>query len=181
MEIYIRDINREFCDCVQELLDGEFATSTNVIVQHGSLFSSSVDAIVSPANSFGYMDGGVDKVISETLGWDLSKKLQEKIRVFTEFNEILVGDALVVQTGNEDYPNLISAPTMRLPAKINDIVDVYLASRAAVYTALVYGFSSIAMTGMGTGVGAVPYDRAAHTMLTGIAGAYLNWNRNRNE
>lgn len=37
------------------------------------------DCMVSPANSFGLMDGGIDFYISEFFGWDLLPKVQQAI------------------------------------------------------------------------------------------------------
>lgn len=45
-----------------------FAEEPNVNIVHGSLLKVDCDTIVSPANSFGFMDGGVDYYISERLG-----------------------------------------------------------------------------------------------------------------
>ena len=38
--------------------------SANVTIHHGSIFDVACDALVSPANSFGFMDGGLDLRIS---------------------------------------------------------------------------------------------------------------------
>ena len=35
-----------------------------------------VDCVVSPANSFGLMDGGYDEAISDWFGWDMMKKVE---------------------------------------------------------------------------------------------------------
>ena len=40
-----------------------------VTVHRGSLFDLSCDAVVSPANSFGFMDGGIDMLYSQFFGW----------------------------------------------------------------------------------------------------------------
>jgi hypothetical protein len=39
-----------------------------VKVHHGSIFDSQADAYVSPANSFGFMDGGIDMMYSQRFG-----------------------------------------------------------------------------------------------------------------
>jgi hypothetical protein len=44
----------------------------NVQIHQGSIFDVSADALVSPANSFGFMDGGIDAQYSQAFGWDLS-------------------------------------------------------------------------------------------------------------
>jgi hypothetical protein len=84
----------------------------NVTVHCGSILDLSVDAVVSPANSFGFMDGGVDHLYSQHFGWGLQKQLQEQIRAH-HHGELLVGAAEIVETQNLAIPFLIAAPTMR--------------------------------------------------------------------
>ncbi|MFK7905037.1 MAG: Appr-1-p processing protein, partial [Chitinophagales bacterium] len=66
-----------------------FEAEENVKILHGDLTETLVDAIVSPANSFGFMDGGVDYAISERLGWDFQLVLQQKIKELPE-GELMV-------------------------------------------------------------------------------------------
>lgn len=122
----------------------------------------SADMIVSPANSFGFMNGGIDYWYSEFFGWDLQDRVKAEI-VARFHGELLVGQALTVPTGNVKFPELISAPTMRLPMKIMDPVDVFLATRAALRLAQQacyqpFGYTkeiSVLFPGMGTGAGAL--------------------------
>lgn len=47
-----------------------------VEVRRGSIFDLSCDAVVSPANSFGFMDGGIDMIdmlYSQRFGWQFPK------------------------------------------------------------------------------------------------------------
>jgi O-acetyl-ADP-ribose deacetylase (regulator of RNase III) len=46
-----------------------FSAEEQVSIVEGDVTSLAVDAIVSPANSFGFMDGSLDHAISERLGW----------------------------------------------------------------------------------------------------------------
>ncbi|MGL4555809.1 MAG: hypothetical protein ACRC33_31965, partial [Gemmataceae bacterium] len=39
-----------------------------VELHHGSIFDVTCDAVVSPANSFGFMDGGIDRLYTERFG-----------------------------------------------------------------------------------------------------------------
>ena len=63
-----------------------FKKEENVEVSNGDLTQAICDAIVSPANSFGFMDGGIDYAISERFGWDLQLELQNKIKNIYEKN-----------------------------------------------------------------------------------------------
>ena len=112
------------------------------------------DAIVSPANAFGFMDGGIDLAYSRFFGWGLQKRLQETIRADYE-GELLVGQAIVVSTENEQFPYLVSAPAMRVPSSTGpDNPAVFLAVRAAIRSAMKYkDIDHIAIPGMGTGCG----------------------------
>jgi O-acetyl-ADP-ribose deacetylase (regulator of RNase III) len=135
-----------------------------VTVHHGSIFDVPCDAVISPANSFGLMDGGIDYHYSEYFGWDLEKRLQQIIH--TKYHgELLVGQAEIIETNHAKIPYLISAPTMRLPTVLHNSANPYLAARA-VFLLLQYGqfpdgtpiserVQTIAFPGLGTGVGRV--------------------------
>jgi hypothetical protein len=52
----LRDVSADMVQAWQKY----FLGVANVRTSLGEIFESSADAIVSPANSFGYMDGGID-------------------------------------------------------------------------------------------------------------------------
>src|SRR5580765_6781019 len=83
----------------------------DVSVHHGSILDLSVDALVSPANSFGFMDGGIDLLYSHRFGLEVQDRLQEQIRT-RHHGEFLVGAAELVETGDPGIPFVIAAPTM---------------------------------------------------------------------
>jgi O-acetyl-ADP-ribose deacetylase (regulator of RNase III) len=141
-----------------------FADCSDVIIHNGDLFSLPTDCIVSPANSFGFMDGGLDLVISMNLGWVVQQRLQKQIQ--EKYNgELLVGQAELVETGNDEIPFCISAPTMRVPLILENSPNVYLATRA-IFLLLKNEprINSISMSGLGTGVGKMPYNICAKQM-----------------
>jgi O-acetyl-ADP-ribose deacetylase (regulator of RNase III) len=135
-----------------------------VIMHHGSIFEVQCDALVSPANSFGFMDDGLDMAISRFFGWHVQERLQQKIQT-KHHSELLVGTAEIVETDHPKIPYLISAPTMRVPMILKDTVNVYLAIRGLLLLAKYGQFEdgsaigekvqTIALPGMGTGVGQV--------------------------
>ncbi|GAB2863626.1 macro domain-containing protein [Hymenobacter ruber] len=135
-----------------------------VTVRLGSIFDYPADALISPANSFGYMNGGLDFAISKNLGWHLEKDLQRIIRE-KHYGELLVGQAEVIPTGSTNFPYLIAAPTMRTPMTITRGPNVYLAMKAILqllrYGRLATGeliqekIQGVAVPGLGTGVGQV--------------------------
>ncbi len=132
-----------------------FADEENVTVIESDITIVACDAIVSPANSFGFMDGGLDYALSERFGWDLEKKLQKIIKNLPE-GELLVGQALLLETGDDKIPFLISAPTMRIPTNFNidTSVNAYLAMKAILIKAKSNErIFTIAIPGLCTGVG----------------------------
>ena len=108
-----------------------FGEQKDVVIMEGDITAVECDAMVSPANSFGFMDGGLDYALSERFGWDLEKQLQKIIKDLPE-GELLVGQALVLETGDKVVPFLISAPTMRVPTNFNidTSINAYLAMKA---------------------------------------------------
>lgn len=144
-----------------------FGHQENVILTEGDITQTDCDAIVSPANSFGFMDGGLDYALSERFGWDLEKKLQQQIRELPE-GELLVGQAILMETGDAKVPFLISAPTMRIPTNFNidTSVNAYLAMKAILIKAKAEErITAVAIPGLCTGVGRMQPIIAARQMF----------------
>ncbi|MBO9631685.1 MAG: macro domain-containing protein [Chitinophagaceae bacterium] len=163
MELILIDTNPKMVAAWQEF----FKAEEKVRIVEGDLTSLVCDAIVSPANSFGFMDGGVDYAISERLGWDLEKELQQKIRKLPE-GELLVGKALLLETKDKEIPFLISAPTIRIPTNFNidTSVNAYLAMKAALIVAQgEERINSVAIPGFCTGVSRMQPMIAARQMF----------------
>jgi len=143
----------------------QFDECPHVNVIHGSIFDTKADALVSPANSYGFMDGGLDYAISQHFGWDLQKRLQIKIQEEC-YGELLVGQTLTLHTNDSSIPYLISAPTMRVPLVLKDSVNVYLAAKA-IFIELktnTLGIESVSILGLGTGVGEITPETCASQM-----------------
>lgn len=140
-------------------------------------------AVVSPANSFGFMDGGLDYQLSERFGWDLEKRLQKMIKALPE-GELLIGQALVLETNDPVVPFLISAPTMRIPTNFNidTSVNAYLAMKAVLIKAMqTADITSVAIPGLCTGTGRMNADIAARQMLQAYKEIILNERMDFNE
>jgi O-acetyl-ADP-ribose deacetylase (regulator of RNase III) len=108
-----------------------FRGLANVSISVGDIFELKADAIVSPANSFGYMDGGIDLVYVQRFGWELRDRLQSHLKEQHD-GELPVGQATIVETLDTEIPYLISAPTMRVPTNVSTTLNAYLAFRAAI-------------------------------------------------
>lgn len=92
-------------------------------------------AYVSPANSFGYMTGGIDEVYTEMFH-DVQKRVMGAIKshnLRTGFNRYYhpVGSAVLVNVDRGKY--LISSPTMWLPEDVSKTKNAYWAFRAVLY------------------------------------------------
>ena len=122
------------------------------------------DCIVSPANSFGIMDGGFDLALVNYFGNELMKRVQDKIGA--EYaGEQPVGTCLIVETGNKKHPYLAHTPTMRIPRIIREYDTVYNAMRAMLLTVRKHSdIKTVLCTGLGTATGKVPATIAARQM-----------------
>jgi O-acetyl-ADP-ribose deacetylase (regulator of RNase III) len=146
-----------------------FAGIAEVQPATGDIFGVRVDAIVSPANCFGFMDGGIDRAYSERFGWQLQDRLREIIRRDWD-GELPIGLALLLETGDKDIPYLISAPTMRAPVNVAKTLNAYLAFRAVLRVVDRHNqrqgrpIQSVACPGLGTGTGEMPADVCARQM-----------------
>lgn len=163
MEIILCELSEKVVEAWQSFFSG----AKNVRILNTDITQLECDAIVSPANSFGFMDGGLDYALSERLGWDLEKKLQQQIKELPE-GELLVGRALVLPTGDAKLPYLISAPTMRIPTNFNidTSVNAYLAMKALLIQAVNdERINSVAVPGLCTGVGRMQPIIAARQMF----------------
>lgn len=153
-----------------------------VDVVEGSILDLSVDAVVSPANSFGFMDGGLDALYARRFGVEVVDRVRRCIAE-RHHGELVVGQADVVETGDGAIPWLVVAPTMRVPMVLRDSVNPYLAARAALLLATrgtlpdgrrcVDVLRSLAFPGLGTGVGQVGDSTAAHQMACAVEDVLL--------
>lgn len=144
-----------------------FEGAPDVMVSEGDIFELGTDALVSPANSFGFMDGGLDHQISERMGWHIQDAVQRAIQA-RPMRELLIGEAIIVPTGSAPTAWLIVAPTMRVPMRIRESVNAYLAMKAILLAAHahtdVIPIETITIPGLGTGVGKIDPNTAARQM-----------------
>ncbi|WP_315979928.1 macro domain-containing protein [Aliamphritea spongicola] len=126
--------------------------------------------MVSPANSFGIMDGGLDLAIRHELGNNIEARVQDCI-VREYYGELPVGNAAVVKTDHGVWPYLIVAPTMRVPENIRHTLNAYLAFRAVLIAVHRHNtlrpedaIRTLICPGLGTGVGRMPPAQCAMQM-----------------
>ncbi|MBS7610875.1 macro domain-containing protein [Candidatus Bathyarchaeota archaeon] len=129
-------------------------------VKRGSLLELEVDAIVNPANSMLTMGGGVAGAIKRAGGEEIEKEAVENA-------PLPIGKAIVTSAGRLKAKNVIHAPTMEKPGPTT-VENIYKATYAALELACNMNFRSIAIPGMGTGVGGLSPNKAAKAMFKAL-------------
>lgn len=137
-----------------------------IIAKTGDLTKIICDAIVNPANSYGYMGGGVAGAIKRNGGSEIENEAISKA-------PIDVGKAVATTSGGLPCKYVIHAPTMKEPAMRIGVENVKLATKAALNLAHELNLKNVAIPGMGTGVGQVPVEDAAKAIVS-IAKEYEN-------
>jgi O-acetyl-ADP-ribose deacetylase (regulator of RNase III) len=171
----LRDIDPDVVSAWQKYFKG----ISNVRISQGEIFESSADAIVSPANSFGYMDGGIDLVYLRRFGWELQTRLQTHLREDHD-GELPVGQAIIIETFDAAIPYLVSAPTMRIPMDVSNTVNAYLAFRAAIRAIKLHNrdmpqtIRTVLCPGLCTAIGRMPPDLSARQMAAAFETCVLN-------
>ncbi|MEM7657348.1 MAG: macro domain-containing protein [Bacteroidota bacterium] len=144
------------------------------------------DCMVSAANSFGLMDGGVDLAISNFFGWDLQQQVQQRI-IAEYWGEQPVGTSMIVETGHPNHPYIAHTPTMRVPMRISGTDQVYLAMKAMLEAVERHNQHSgkatiqkVLCPGLGTATGRMPFEEAARQMAVAYEyflrpPTYIDW------
>ena len=166
LNLILVDPKRPLCDAFEE----RFSSFLNVKVVVGKFEDlPAFDCMVSPANSFGLMDGGVDTAIIRFFGNQLQERVQN--RIIKDFlGEQPVGTSIIVETHHPKHPFLAHSPTMRAPMEISRTDNVYLAMWAMLLAIRQHNLNSekkiqtIACPGLGTATGKMPYKQAARQM-----------------
>jgi O-acetyl-ADP-ribose deacetylase (regulator of RNase III) len=168
-----REVMRlSLCDTNPEMTDAwleHFYAVDEVEILCGNMLEVVCDALVSPANSFGDMSGGVDKAIDDFYRGKAQETVTQAIQ--DQFlGELPVGMALVVPMPSASIRYIIAAPTMRVPTRVENTINAYLAMRAVLVAALIQNRTTahpirhVVFPGLCTGVGGMPYGRSAQQM-----------------
>ena len=168
---------------VAHYLKQEFSSTKNTFVycQTFKTFMDSnnnIDCVVSPANSYGLMDGTYDLALTSYFGGELQEVVQKKI--LKEFNgEQPLCSSLIVNIPNTKI-KLIHTPTMRIPSVISDPMIIYHCTRSSLLLAKKNKIKNILLPAFGTGCGLVESDIAAHLMKEGYNQVFspqkeINW------
>ena len=158
-----------------------FADTPGVEIRRGSILDVDVDAWVTPTNSRGRMDGGVDAVIKRHLGAGIQLRVQRAIR--DRFaGRLPVGSAVCVPSGATVPRFLISTPTMvQSSQNVSDTLNVAMACAAAFQAVhrqnrqVPGSIRSVALVGLGAQTGRVPARICANLMWTGYTLFHDHW------
>ena len=147
-----------------------FSNYPEVEVLLGDYFQQSADAIVSPANSFGIMDGGLDLAIRNELGFQIETDIQEVI-LNKYHGEMPIGTAEIINTNHDRWSFMIAAPTMRIPENVAYTLNAYIAFRAILIAINSLNKSepkklikTLVCSGLGTGIGSMEPVKCAAQM-----------------
>ncbi|GAA3379707.1 MULTISPECIES: macro domain-containing protein [Streptomyces] len=169
LRVVLTDVNAE----VVESWRAAFADTPGIEIRRGSILDEDVDAWVSPTNSRGRMDGGVDAAVKRFLGAGIQLRVQRAIRDGFA-GSLPVGSAVCVPSGAVTPRFLISTPTMETSSQnVSQTLNVALACAAAFQAVHRQNdekpgsIRSVALVGMGARTGRVPARVCANLMWTG--------------
>src|SRR3954464_5197468 len=150
-----------------------FEENPEVEIVQGSMLEQPVSAWVSPTNSRGSMDGGLDAVIKRHFGGGIETALQQQIVRRHGSLMLPVGHAVCTPTGQVQPRYLVSTPTMVASSEdISDTLNVALACAAAFQAVHMQNAAepgsirSVALPGLGANTGQVPVEICADLMWT---------------
>jgi O-acetyl-ADP-ribose deacetylase (regulator of RNase III) len=170
------DIKKDFIDKYRFVLENKIENSIFLHEDLKSLLQKNifVNAIVSPANSYGFMTGGIDTDINNILN-NVEPIVKQKIEQVGSLDNsgrsvLPVGKCIVIQRNNYF---LFVSPTMVMPNKLpKDTPNICLAFHSILKQAFILSRQGIklviACPCLGTGIGQIdPTDSAKQ-----ILGAY---------
>lgn len=175
----LTNITFHLCDLDKKIVDEwkiYFEGFVNFKFYNCDIFSvpvsdNTVNAIVSPANSFGDLQGGIDYVYYKHFGHALEERLQ-RIIMDEKYGELVVGDALILPILGDKYKYFISAPTMRVPMNVENTPNAYLAFRATLIELVKfnkenkqYEINHVVCPGLATSIGKLSAEYCAKQML----------------
>jgi O-acetyl-ADP-ribose deacetylase (regulator of RNase III) len=151
VKTYAKDMNATFVNADVEKL----------------LCDNKIDALISPANSFGDMTGGIDKVYSKMFP-NIEKTVKGMIsKLGKNCNNryyLPVGANISVMTGDPKCHFMVVMPTMFLPKNIKDTNCVY----NAFYGLLLNYYDkqiTLACPGLGTGIGGLSPEESVKQII----------------
>ena len=162
MNILIADHNKSTIASINEC-------NPSFDVELGNPLAFDIDAVVSPANTMGIMNGGYDAVLRRYFGVGI----EYTVRQYFDKFKLDVGEAIAVITGHSKVEWLIVTPTVSVTGEgLSGHVSVsYSCAYNAVKAAHEKGVQYLGMTGLGGGVGGLDRRVSAKQQVQGIEDA----------
>ena len=166
IKVYLLDINNNFTDALKkEFKPYEEVEVVNDDFTHFMDTHKDIKCIVSPANSFGYMDGGYDVAITDYFGNEVQKEVRKYIDKHL-FGEQPIATSIMLNIPNTDK-KLIHTPTMRLPSPIKDPFIVYQCMRTTMMMVISNNIKSVVIPAFGGLTGRLSPKIVAKYMVEG--------------
>ncbi|MGL5806692.1 MAG: macro domain-containing protein [Xenococcaceae cyanobacterium] len=171
MKLYLVDTNPLLVDAWSKA----FAEFSDVQIEQGNILEVAENTIVSPTNSYGFMDGGLDRLYIDFFGVTPQNNLRQMIQERKE-GYLPVGSGVLVHTGHHLIPYTICVPTMLMPEAV-PAANSFYAMIAVLRTAVSHCniVKKIFCPGLATGIGGVEPEMAAQEMVS----AYRKWQENK--
>lgn len=162
MKIYLIDINKQMVDAWKiAFKDFPEVGIINDTFENFMNITSHIDGIVSPANSFGLMDGGYDKAIIDYFGKYAQHLVSNYILEYHKGYQP-VGSCSAIDIGMNRY--ILHTPTMRIPSKIEDHSIIFDCMMSCLCKASNLNLKAIVIPAFGACTGGVPKDIVAKYM-----------------
>ena len=177
-ELIIKDTNPQVVAAYKQAL---YPLNPSIRCEIGDILQTPKGtSLVSPANTKGNMDGGIDRVYAEYFGEELVSRVQKFINQ-NYAGKLPIGQAQIIPTNNQTHPYLVLAPTVTLPGHPSSPKNIYLATKALLTETALFNKQSkpqqrihkLATPGLGTQWGGV----AAHESARAFAQAYKDANK----
>jgi O-acetyl-ADP-ribose deacetylase (regulator of RNase III) len=129
MKITIVSLNKTYCELSKNTYDTHIKNIEDYIPEKKYVF------YVSPANSLGFMDGGIDIVYSRIMFPDIEKSVKSEIKKLNILSKLgrpylPIGRSLIVPT-EKNMTYLVVSPTMHLPHNVQHTNNCYHATMSS--------------------------------------------------
>ncbi len=162
MKIILLDRKRQMCEAWNKYFKG--FKDVEVVYDNIEYYDlTNVDCLVSPANSYGLMDGGYDLALTRLFGDELQTAVQNYI-IDNLYGEQQVSSSIIVDIPNTNK-KLIHTPTMRIPSPIVDSEVAYTSMRSTLICALKNNIQTIIIPAFGGDTGMLDMHTIARKMF----------------
>ena len=162
IKVLVADRNKRVIEVIQQY-DCTFEAEV------GDPLAFDIDAVVSPANTAGVMNGGYDAMLRNFFGVTLEYRVRQSLNA----KPLAVGESRAIQTTHQKIKWLVVAPTVSIAADgfSGHASVAYSAAYSAVIEANRVGATFLGMTGLGTGAGGLDHHDAIIQQCDGIEDA----------